>query len=107
SNRTLPEPFSNCFASYEAFLANAVPQDRAMSTLPHRAVTVRQEIHLGIPLDACEPLEGSVRSRAAERWVGPTAKAVCFRVASVPFLFDGEELDGWSQEGVPSLVRSA
>jgi hypothetical protein len=107
SSRTLPEPFSNCFASYEAFLANAVPQDRAMSTLPHRAATVRQEIHLGIPLDACEPLEGSVHSRAAERWVGPTAKAVCFRVPSVHFLFDGEELDGWSQEGVPSLVRSA
>ena len=87
--RDLPAPWSECFASYRDLLAYDVPQDRALSTQPWRRTVTRQEIDLGIPLDACEPLEGEVRSRAAEAIVGD-ARPLCFRVAKVGFLFAEE-----------------
>jgi len=52
----------------------------------------RQEIRLQIPIEACQPLEGSVASRAAAAIVGD-AEPFCFRVAKVSFRFDGEEFD--------------
>jgi Uncharacterized conserved protein (COG2071) len=88
----LQAPWSECFASYREFLGYCVPQDRAMATQPWQGTVSRQEIDLGIPLDACEPLEGEVRSRAAEAIAGE-ARPLCFRVAGVRFLFTGEELD--------------
>ena len=78
------------FATWRDFLAHAVPQDRAMSTQPGRVT--RQEIDLGIPLEACEPLAGTVTSRAAAEIAGD-AEPFCFRVATVNFLFDREEHD--------------
>lgn len=90
----LPASWEECFPDMRAMLAYAVPQDRAMSTEPWRRCTTREEIDLAIPLDACEPLEGTVRSRMAEALVGH-AKAVCFRVPSVKFRLGGEERDGW------------
>jgi hypothetical protein len=52
----------------------------------------RQEIRLDIPIEACEPLEGRVSSRAAAAIVG-AAEPFCFRVAGVRFRFDREEYD--------------
>jgi Uncharacterized conserved protein (COG2071) len=88
----LGAPWNACFASYRELLAYAVPQDRAMATQPWQGTVSRQEIDLGIPLDACEPLAGEVRSRAA-RAIAGEAMPLCFRVARVSFLFTGEELD--------------
>jgi hypothetical protein len=89
---SLPPPWSACFASFRDFLAYCVPQDRAMASQPWQGTVSRQEIDLGIPLDACEPLEGEVRSEAARAIVGEAAP-LCFRVAGVRFLFTGEEYD--------------
>jgi hypothetical protein len=83
-----------CWPDFQAFLAYCVPQDRALSTQPLRRRTARQEIQLGIPLDVCEPLEGTVSSRAAQALVGE-AVPVCFRVPAVRFAFNGELYDGW------------
>jgi hypothetical protein len=83
----LPPRFAACFASFTDFLAYCVPQDRAMSTQLHRRCVTRHEIDLGIPLRACEPLVGEVRSRAAQAMVGEDTACVCFRVPSVRFLF--------------------
>lgn len=88
----LPAPWSDCFPSFRDFLAYCVPQDRAMASQPWQDTVSRQEIDLGIPFDACEPLEGEVRSKAAESIAGD-AKPLCFRVAKVGFLFSGEDLD--------------
>ncbi len=88
----LAPPWSACFQSYRDFLAYCVPQDRAMATQPWQGTVSRQEIDLGIPLDACEPLEGDVRSAAARALAGD-AEPVCFRVARVRFLFTGEAYD--------------
>lgn len=85
-------PWSICFASYAAMLAYCVPQDRAMSSQPWYGCITRQEIDLGIPLNACEPLIGTVHSRAARAFVGD-AIPFCFRVARVQFLFAREEYD--------------
>jgi hypothetical protein len=81
-----------CWTDFREFLAYCVPQDRAMSSQPLRGRISRQEIHLGIPLEACEPLEGEVRSRAAEAIVGD-AKPICFRVGAVQFRFIVEAHD--------------
>jgi hypothetical protein len=90
----LEPPWDACFADAGAMLAYCVPQDRAMTTEPWRRCTTREEIDLGIPLDACEPLAGTVRSRAAQAIVGD-ARPVCFRVARVDFLLRGEVRDPW------------
>lgn len=82
-----------CWPDYRAFLAYCVPQDRAMSSQPLRRRVSRQEIDLGIPIDACEPLEGSVASRAAEVIAGEHAKPLCFRVPTVSFEFSLEAHD--------------
>lgn len=81
-----------CWADFHAFLAYCVPQDRAMSSQPLRHRISRQEIHLGIPLDACEPLAGSVVSRAARALAGER-EPLCFRVPDVRFVFAVEAHD--------------
>mgnify|MGYP006890127042 FL=1 len=65
-----------------------------MDSQPWRGTISRQEIDLGISLDACEPLEGEVSSRAARAIAGDAAP-LCFRVARVDFRFDLEEHDPW------------
>jgi len=85
-------PWRACFESYEAMLAYCVPQDRALSFQPWYHRVTRQEITLGIPLEACEALEGEVRSRAAQALVGE-ATPFFFRVASVHFRFEREAYD--------------
>jgi hypothetical protein len=85
-------PWRGCFPSYKAMLAYCVPQDRAMSSQPWYGRITHQEIHLGIPLTACEPLAGTVVSQAAQAFVGD-AEPFCFRVAQVGFRFDREEYD--------------
>jgi hypothetical protein len=90
---TLQGPFSECFADFHAMLEYIVPQDRAMATQPWGDTVTRQEIHLGIPFDACEPLTGSVTSRALTPFVGDSTP-ICFRVAKVTFRFEGEHHDG-------------
>ena len=101
----LDEAWGDCFPSWPDFLSYCVPQDRAMATQPWQGTVSRQEIDLGIPLDACEPLEGIVRSQAAEAIVG-SASPLCFRVARVSFLFTGEELDPLTQLAARSRARS-
>lgn len=81
-----------CWDDYRAFLAYCVPQDRAMSSQPLRRRVSRQEIDLGIPLDACEPMAGEVSSRAARAIAGEAAP-LCFRVPSVRFSFAVEAHD--------------
>lgn len=84
--------WKECFATFRDLLAFAVPQDRAMSTQPSAGTVTRQEIELGIPLDACEPLEGEVESRAA-RAIAGDSRPICFRVPAVLFRFEVEEKD--------------
>jgi hypothetical protein len=86
--------WAECWPDFRSFLAYCVPQDRAMATQELRRRTVRQEIDLGIALDACEPLTGSVASAAARTWVGD-ATPLCFRVAALNFAFNGEKYDAW------------
>jgi hypothetical protein len=69
-----------------------VPQDRALSAQPWYGRVTRQEIALGIPLEVCEPLTGTVTSKAAQTIVQDAA-CVCFRVPGVFFRFDREEYD--------------
>jgi hypothetical protein len=87
-------PWLACWPNFQEFLAYCVPQDRALASQPLRRRTARQEIQLGIPLSACQPLEGRVTSRAAQALVG-AAEPLCFRVPSVNFAFDGELYDAW------------
>jgi hypothetical protein len=85
-------PWHTCFATYHDMLAYCVPQDRALSMQPWHNWVTRQEITLDIPLEACEPLEGEVRSPTARAIVGD-AKPFCFRVARVDFRFTRERHD--------------
>lgn len=84
--------WAECWPSFREFVAYCVPQDRAFSSQPLRRRVSRQEIDLGIPPDACVPLQGGVRSKAAERLVGD-ARPLCFHVAAVRFHFRGEYAD--------------
>jgi hypothetical protein len=88
----LEGPWRECFGGFRGFLEYCVPQDRAMSTQPWVPRVTRQEIHLGIPLEQCEPLAGEVVSRAAQAIVGD-AKPLCFRVAKVSFRLAEEAYD--------------
>jgi hypothetical protein len=88
----LTGPWRECWDDFHAFLAYCVPQDRAMSSQPLRDRISRQEIHLGIPLDACEPMAGTVVSRAATAIAGDGAP-LCFRVPNVKFVFAVEAHD--------------
>jgi len=88
--------WAECWPDFRSFLAYCVPQDRAMASQELRRRTVRQEIDLGIPLSACEPLSGHVASNAARAWVGD-ATPLCFRVAALSFAFNGERYDAWDQ----------
>jgi hypothetical protein len=90
---TLTGPWLECWKDWSSFLSYCVPQDRAMSAQPLRGRVSRQEIHLGIPVDACEPLSGSVVSRAAREIVGDDQEPLCFRVAKVSFRFSKEAHD--------------
>lgn len=92
------EPWSSCFGDFRALLEYCVPQDVAMDAQPWRARVSRQEIHLGIPLDACERLVGEVRSDAARAIVGD-AQPVCFRVPGVAFRFRVEAYDPMERPG--------
>ena len=93
--------WAECWPDWRAFLAYCVPQDRAMSSQPLRGAhgrVSRQEIDLGIPLDACVPLEGTVRSRAARAIAGDAAP-LCFYVPSVAFTFSVEAHDSRAEVG--------
>ncbi len=84
----LEGPWAECWRDFRDFLAYCVPQDRAMSSQPLRRRVSRQEIDLGIPLDACEPVHVErLVSRAATRIAGDDVKPLCFRVANVSFTF--------------------
>ena len=83
-------PWRACFATWSEFLAYVVPQDRALSTQPWLGRMTAQEIDLRIPLAACQPLAGEVRSRGA-RAIAGEAEAVCFLVPAVAFLFARED----------------
>jgi hypothetical protein len=87
----MPEAFCACWDGDRAFLADCVPKDRALSVQPWYGRVTRQEIELGIPLEACEPLAGEVRSRFLDA-LG-AAEPVCFRVAKVAFYFAREDRD--------------
>ena len=63
-----------------------------MSSQPLRRRISRQEIHLGIPVEACEPLAGTVVSRAAKAIAGEQ-EPLCFRVPQVHFTFSVEAHD--------------
>ena len=81
-----------CFGDWRGFLAYCVPQDRALSSQPLQHRISRQEIDLGIPLDACTPLAGSVSSRAA-RAIAGDREPLCFHVPGVRFNFSVEAHD--------------
>lgn len=92
----LPPSFAECFASYRDLLAYVVPQARTMATHPWRGPLCRHEIDPEVPLEANEPLAGSVRSRTAEAIVGE-ALPLCFRVPKAALRFDREETDALPQ----------
>ena len=79
-------PWRVAFATWPEALAYIVPQDRALSSQPWRRQVTSQEIDLGIPIAACRPLEGEVRSGSARAIVGD-AEPFCFLVPAVDFLF--------------------
>jgi hypothetical protein len=85
-------PWSAAFGSWREMLEFVVPQDRALSTQPWHGRVTRQEIRLDIPLEKCLPLEGPVRSRAANALVGDAAP-FSFLVEKVRFRFDDESDD--------------
>jgi hypothetical protein len=82
-------PWSVSFASYRDMLAYCVPQDRALSMQPWYRRMTRQEIELGIPLEACEPLVGAIHSPTARALAG-AAEPFTFRVPRVHFRLDRE-----------------
>jgi hypothetical protein len=82
-------PWRAAFATYAEMLAYCVPQDRALAPQPWCGRVLRQEIRLGIPLEACEPLEGTIASAAARGFVGDAAP-FAFGVRRVKFVFQGE-----------------
>ena len=88
----LDGPWCSCFEKWEDFLAYAVPQDRAFSSQPWFSRITRQEIDLGIPLNKCVPLQGTIHSKAAEAIAGD-AEPFCFLVPDVKFRFESEEYD--------------
>ena len=77
-------PWRAGFPTWPELLAYVVPQDRVLVTEGGRLC--RLEIDLGIPLDACQPLEGEVVSDAAHAIAGD-AVPFAFAVPAVPFLF--------------------
>ncbi len=85
-------PWRACFESYADMLAYVVPQGRALSVQPWYGRVTRQEITLGISLDACEPLEGEVYSSTASAIVGD-AEPFCFYVARVHFRLECAEYE--------------
>ena len=93
----LPPEWGECFGDWKGFLGYCVPQDRAMCCQDWYGRVVRQEIDLGIPLETCRPLEGTVESRAARAIIGD-AEPVCFLVPAVRFLFEREEYDNRATE---------
>lgn len=93
---TFTGAWAECWPDFRAFLAYCVPQDRAMSSQPLRGRVSRQEIDLGIPLDICAPLEGTVTSRAASR-IAAAAEPICFYVPKVSFTFSVEAHDSMGQ----------
>jgi len=88
----LTGPWRDCFRDWRDFLAFCVPQDRAMSSQTWYQRVTRQEINLGISPDDCEPLAGTVTSRALSALIGD-AQPICFRVARVFFRLDRESYD--------------
>jgi len=88
----LPPEWVECFGDWKGFLSYCVPQDRAMCCQDWYGRVVRQEIDLGIPLESCRPLKGTVESRAARATVGD-ATPVSFIIPAVRFLFEREEYD--------------
>ena len=88
----LDGPWRECWETWPDFLAYCVPQDRALSSQPWRRRISRQEIHLGVPLEDCEPVTGTVRSRAAQV-ITEDSHPLCFRVARVSFRFEREAHD--------------
>jgi uncharacterized protein YqjF (DUF2071 family) len=98
SEPVLTGAWAECFADWRAFLAYCVPQDRALSSQPLKRRISRHEIELGIPLKACTPYAGSVRSRAAKAIAGE-AEPLCFHVPAVHFTFSLEAHDPLSPDG--------
>lgn len=91
-DRSIPEDWTGCFDDWKGFLRYCVPQDRAMTFQPWYDRVTRQEVELGIPLDDCRKLDGTVESAAAKAIVGD-AEPVCFHVPLVKFRFEREEYD--------------
>jgi hypothetical protein len=77
-----------------------------MSSQPLRHRISRQEIALGIPLDACTPMAGMVSSRAAAAIAG-TAQPLCFHVASVTFEFSSELHEDAGQTSPTEVAAAA
>jgi hypothetical protein len=88
----LSSEWSLCFATWRDLLAYCVPQDRAMGAAVWSGEVTRQEITLGIPLEGCRPVAGSVTSDAAAALAG-SESPLCFVVDRVRFRFFGQRGD--------------
>ncbi len=86
---TLPEPWTNCFKTFEEFLEYCVPQERSISSQVFLNRITYQEIRLGIPIAQCKALKGKVESRKAAEIAGD-AQALCFAAPALKFRFDRE-----------------
>lgn len=89
AQRTLPADWAQVFGSFDAMLQYVVPQNRALSSQPHKGRITRQEIDLPIALEDCALAEGTVESEAARAIIGD-ARPLCFHVPRVSFLFSEE-----------------
>jgi hypothetical protein len=85
-------PWRTGFATYRDMLEHVVPQDRALSVQPWHHRVTRQEITLDSSVADCQPLAGSVHSRAARAFVGD-AEPFSFLLPQVRFRFDREVYD--------------
>ena len=88
----LPDYWRSCFESWAQMLGYCVPQDCALAPQLWYGRIARQEIALGIPVESCKPLSGTVQSAAIDTIVGD-ASPVCFKVDRVAFGFLGEQFD--------------
>lgn len=86
---SLTSPWSECFKDFADFLNYTVPQDRAIASQAHLDRVSFQEIRLGIPLEQCKRLKGTVESKAIASLVGD-AIPLCFSAPALQFRFDRE-----------------
>ncbi len=82
-------PWSQCFATYDGFLAYCIPQNSALSIQSWDQRTTSQNFCLEGAVAASQPLEGAVDSPTLQA-LGCEGDPICFLIPRVDFLLNGE-----------------